>query len=103
MVDRLIRDHDNCAEQMRKAFSFKDALEVHQAAGCFLHFISELKKIAPPERFQQARDGLMEQFMQGFMDADLCHVLSSQVPPGDIKSVSAFRQDRSKHIFSSTK
>lgn len=91
MAERLIRDHDNTAEQLRKAFTFKDALAVHQAAGCLLHFLGLLESMVPSGEFGKMRAELLNQFMQGFMDADLCHVLSAQVPPGDIKSVAAFR------------
>ena len=91
VVQRLIADHDGTAEQLRKAFGFKDAMLIHQAGGCFLHFLSVLQRMSPANSFNDARDRLMDQFMKGFMDADLLHVLSSSVPPGDIKSVGSFR------------
>ena len=91
MADRLIQDHDNTAEQLRKAFNFKEATVIHQAAGCFLHFLSVLQTLAPAAEFEKMRTELLNQFMQGFMDADLCHALSAQVPPGDIKSIASFR------------
>ncbi|CAK9096397.1 FO synthase subunit 1, partial [Durusdinium trenchii] len=91
VVNRLIRDHDNTAPQLRKAFSFKDALAVHQAGGAFLHFLSVLQKMAPAALYTQAEVSLRDQFSQGFMDADLLHVITTGVPPGDIKSVGSFR------------
>lgn len=93
VVNRLIRDHDNTAPQLRKAFSFKDALAVHQAGGAFLHFLSVLQKMAPAALYTQAEVSLRDQFSQGFMDADLLHVITTGVPPGDIKSVGSFRLD----------
>ena len=105
MVRRLVSDHDNTAEKMRKAFSFKDAQTIHQAAGAFLHCLAVLEKMAPASSFPEAKGSLMNQFMQGFMDADLLHMLTETVPPSDIKSVSSFRPANIKidmFVFSKT-
>lgn len=91
VVRRLVSDHDNTAEKMRKAFSFKDAQMIHQAAGAFLHCLAVMEKMAPAGSFHEAKGNLMNQFTQGFMDADLLHMLSETVPPSDIKCVSSFR------------
>ena len=99
MVHRLIADHDSTAEQMRKPFTFKDAMSLHQAGGCFLHFLAILKKMSPASSFDDARAKLEDQFMKGFMDADLLHVLSSSVPPADIKSIGSFRTAKPKILF----
>ena len=93
MLQRLIGDHDNTAPQMRKPFSLKDATAVHQAGGCFLHFLSVLQRMAPTTLFREAEKSLRDQFSQGFMDGDLLHVITSSVPPGDIKAVGSFRTD----------
>ena len=87
----MISDHDGTAEKMRKAFNFKDALAIHQAGGCFLHFLTVLQQLSPARDFNDMATALRNQFMQGFMDADLVHVVLNSVPPGDAKAVGAFR------------
>lgn len=91
VVTRLIGDFDRTAPGLRKALNFKDALALHQAAGLFQHFLRILEQTAPSALFAESRDSLEAQFLQGFLDPDLCHCLTVQVPPGDIKSISAFR------------
>lgn len=91
LVTRLIGDFDKCAKSLRKAVTYKEALLVHQSAACFLHFMKQFEQMAPPTFFAESQENLMNQFHQGFLDPDLCHILTVQVPPGDIKSVTAFR------------
>eukprot|EP00435_Cladocopium_sp_Y103_P060864 s625_g22.t1 len=91
VVDRMLADHDGRAEGLRRALNFRDALLLHQSAGCFLHFLKVMEKSAPSKLFQESKDHLMSQFLSGFMDGDLTHVVTSAVPPGDIKSVASFR------------
>ena len=91
VATRLIGDFDRTAPALRKALNFKDAVVLHQSAGCFLHFLRLLEQTAPAAHFAECCDGLESQFLQGFLDPDLCHSLTVQVPPGDIKSISAFR------------
>ena len=93
MLERLIGDHDNTAPQMRKPFSLKDAMAIHQAGGCFLHFLAILQKMAPATMFKEAEKSLRDQFAQGFMDGDLLHVITTSVPPADIKAIGSFRTD----------
>ena len=97
VVDRLIADHDGKAEGLRKGINFRDALTLHQSAGCFLHFLKVLEKQAPSKIFQESKDHLINQFLSGFMDGDLTHVVASTVPPGDIKSVTSFRLGLKPH------
>ena len=95
-MDRLLADHDGKAVGLQKGISFRDAVVIHQSAGCFLHFLKVMEKQAPSKIFQEAKDHLTNQFLSGFMDGDLTHVVASTVPPGDIKSVASFRLG-SKH------
>ena len=92
MVSRLIGDFDRLAPGLRRAVNFRDAQAVHSAAGCFLHFLRILQHMAPAAFYEECRESLHSQFMQGFLDPDLCHILTVQVPPGDIKGLSAFRR-----------
>ena len=77
-IKRLESDHDATPPPMRKAFTF-------------LHFLSQLQKLSPPAAFEEAEKSLRTQFMLGYMDPDLSHVLESQFPPGDVSSIAAFR------------
>lgn len=91
-MDRLIEDHDSTAEGLRKAISFKDAVKIHQAAGCFLFFLGKFQQLCPEKDFAEYHRGLKSQFMAGFLDADLVSTLEDQVPANaDISNVKAFR------------
>lgn len=90
-VDRMIADHDNKPAQLRKAMTFREAVELHQACGGFLHFLDALEKLAPGSEFQTMQHELHQQFKYGYLDPDILHCLANQVPPGDVKSVGAFR------------
>ena len=41
---------------------------------------------------------LKQQFMYGYMDGDIMHVLETEVPPGQLAAVSAFRPDVSSGL-----
>lgn len=91
-LERIISDHDQTASGMRKALSFKEAVKVHQATGCFLYFLNKLKQICPEKDFPEFERGLKAQFMGGFLDVDLINTLEEQVPAAsDVSSVKAFR------------
>ena len=90
-MDRLIRGFDGVADNMRKAVTFKDALNLHQMCGGYIYFMAELSKMMPPALYAEAEQSLLKAFLDGFIDPDLSHCLSTQVPPGDLKGVAAFR------------
>lgn len=90
-IKRLESDHDATPPPMRKAFTFAQGLAKLQVCGAFLHFLSQLQKLSPPAAFEEAEKSLRTQFMLGYMDPDLSHVLESQFPPGDVSSIAAFR------------
>ena len=91
LVQRLIADYDQCPPGMRKACSYKEALVKHQACAAFLHFLSVLQGMAPPDFFAEAKTSLHGQFMLAYLDPDLVHALETSVPPGNIQSISSFR------------
>ena len=94
-LDRVISDHDQVAPGLRKALNFKEAVKIHQAAGCFLFFMQKLQQLCPEKDFLECQRGLKSHFMSGFLDADLVSTLEEQVPAAaDIKSVKAFRPVR---------
>ena len=92
-LERLRELHDATSLPLRKAPTFKEALKIHQACGCFLFFLQKFKAIVPEKELAEMERGLRSQFMSGFLDGDLLHVLEEQVPlSADIKAVGAFRQ-----------
>ena len=48
--------------------------------------------MAPSKDFPAMERVLMEQFMHGYLDADLQHVLETAVPPGDLAAIGSFRR-----------
>lgn len=91
-MSRILGDWDKTAAPLRKALAYKDAVALHQATGAFLHFVAVLQSSFPAKDFKDASDSLLAQFMEGFLDPDLIHAMSVQVPPGDIRAVGAFRR-----------
>lgn len=91
-VARLLADHDRCPQTMRKALTYKDAVPKHQCCGMFCHLLDCLERNAPATQFKDMQDRLHKMFMESFMDPDLLHMVSSEVPPGDLKTVAAFRR-----------
>ena len=84
-------DFDQTPDSLRKPCNYKDGVDKHRCCAAFMHYLEILQRMSPPSEFATARDSLREQFLSGLMDLDLLHSVQSQVPPGDIKSVSAFR------------
>ena len=101
-LERLLYDHDHCPPSMRKALSFRDGLPKHQACGAFLHYLKMFERMCPAADFAEASDSLTEQFKLGYLDPDLLHGLEQSVPPGDLKSISAFRQRRVVCVLTGT-
>lgn len=91
MVDRFKSQYDHSPPTMRKAIGFNTALYMHQASGCYLHYMREFARLAPPETVSEAEEELLPMLRMGFLDTDLHHSLSSRVPPGDVNDVSALR------------
>ncbi|CAK9022466.1 FO synthase subunit 1 [Durusdinium trenchii] len=90
-AQRVLADYDATPIPLRQAMTYQKALQKHQACGAFLWFLSSLQKMAPSEMWPEIDKSLRSQFSQGYMDPDLLHALETQVPPGDLKSLGAFR------------
>ena len=90
-VERIIGDWDKTPSALRKSLVYRDAVNLHQATAAFLHFLSVLQRGFPAKEFSEAEASLQQQFRQGFLDPDLLHAVNGQVPPGDVRSVGAFR------------
>lgn len=92
-LKRVISDFAGCAKELRRALNYKDALAKHQVCGAFLHFKEPLQAKCPEKEWADLSKEMDEAFFQKFLDAELLSALSSSVPPGDVTSISAFRQD----------
>lgn len=91
-IDRLINAHDGATDSMKKAVTYKEAVGLDQLCGGFIHYCAELEKMMPPTMFKEAQVALRNSFLSAFLDPDLQHCLQTQVPPGDLRGISAFRQ-----------
>lgn len=96
-AQRVLADYDATPIPLRQAMTYQKALQKHQACGAFLWFLSSLQKMAPSEMWPEIDKSLRSQFSQGYMDPDLLHALETQVPPGDLKSLGAFRHQGVKN------
>ena len=60
----------------------------------FLALFSNSAEDGTRHHVQGSREvSLRDQFAQGFMDGDLLHVITTSVPPADIKAIGSFRTD----------
>lgn len=90
-VDRVIGDWDKKPANQRKPLLYKDAINLHQASGAFIHYHDALERGFPAKAFPDASTSLRAQFLEGYLDPDLLHSLNTSVPPGDMKSIGSFR------------
>ena len=88
---RMENDHDLTPPTLRRSLTEKQAVVKHQACACFLHFLKIYERAGPPTEYAEAEESLTSQFMSGYLDPDLGHILESSVPPGELSGVSAFR------------
>ena len=89
---RIEHEYDACVPELRKALTFREASRIHQSCGAFLHFIKQLRDLAPESDFESVYDGLKTQLKLGYLDADFAHVLDTMVPPGDLAAIGSFRR-----------
>ena len=98
---RLETDHDRTPPSLRSSVTEKQAIAKHQACACFLHFLNVFERACPPTEYPEAAESLTSQFMSGYLDPDLGHILETSVPPGDLAAVAAFRPGPSNTITQS--
>ena len=91
MIDRMCSDWDKMHPGMRKPWNVKDTTHIHALCGGYIHFKLLLKSKLPETEFKEVIARLDEQFLLGFLDADLDHALQSTVPPGCLSSVGFLR------------
>ncbi|CAE7945690.1 unnamed protein product [Symbiodinium sp. KB8] len=91
LVQRMSFDYDNTPPTMRKAMCNQCVMLQIQKATGFLHWLHLLEKEAPSKDYDTMATQLKQQFMYGYMDGDIMHVLETEVPPGQLAAVSAFR------------
>lgn len=87
----MCADFDRTPSGFHKAKTYKEAFDLHSSAGGFLHLMQRLKDSVPHTDFLAAETPLKSQWMQGFLDSDIHHMLEESVPPADPNQVSAFR------------
>lgn len=95
---RLEYQFDNAPITLRKALQFKEASRVHLATGLYLALLDKFSQVAPPSEFRHLKASLDTQFNAGYLDGELFHMADEQVPPIDLRSISAFRQGSTLNI-----
>ena len=94
-LSRLVLDHDNTPAPLRKSTGLKDAIKLHQVCGAFLWFQTKMQAMCPESQFADIQKEVSSQFVAGLLDADLLHIVETQVPANsDIKAVAGFRLGR---------
>ena len=76
---------------MRKALTAKEVTTTHQHCAIVLSFLNTLQKTIPSSDAAAAKEKLTTHFFLGALDAELGLIAESTIPPGDLKSVGAFR------------
>ena len=89
-LERLKRDFDR--QPIRKAWTLKDAVDMHSYTGCFLHLMEQLKAEVPSSDLAEAMPQLQNQFFSGYLDAELEHVLEVKTPTTTCADIGFLRQ-----------
>ncbi|CAK9102225.1 unnamed protein product [Durusdinium trenchii] len=97
LIDRICADYDAQPVGMRKALTAKEVTTTHQHCAIFLSFLNTLQKTIPSSDAAAAKEKLTTHFFLGALDAELGLIAESTIPPGDLKSVGAFRSILSNH------
>ncbi|CAK9014178.1 FO synthase subunit 1, partial [Durusdinium trenchii] len=88
---RICSDWDKRPASLRKGLSFKECAEIHTCCGMYLHYIKSMEETAPADAIHGTKEKFLEQFLTSGLDAELLMSAQSTVPPGDPKSIGAFR------------
>lgn len=89
--DRLSGDWDRCPPDQRRLIATKDALTLHSVTGAFTHFRNRLKAHVPKADFDAVSTSLDSQFLSGFLDAELLHLIHSAAPVIELRDCSFLR------------
>ncbi|CAK9106185.1 unnamed protein product, partial [Durusdinium trenchii] len=87
-LQRLTGDWDRQPVELRKTWSLKDAQSLHGACGFFLHVMGELESQVARSDFDDCKDAILSQFMTGFSDPEIDHLLQTTVPPVELRDIS---------------
>ena len=89
LIERMSRDWDRVP--LKKPWGWKDTNSLHSRCGLYLYFRSLLKSTVSDADFAREEPKLRDQFLQGYLDADIEHALLHSAPPGDLKSIGVLR------------
>eukprot|EP00435_Cladocopium_sp_Y103_P050415 s350_g15.t1 len=84
VIKRMCSDFDRMPLGARRPWNFKDTVNLHILCGGFLHFKGLLQRKLSAQEFDETVPKLDDQFLMGFLDADIDHALQSCVPPGEL-------------------
>ncbi len=91
LIQRMCKDWDKQSPNMRKAWTYRDAMALHSVCGGFLYFISLLRNKLPASEFETYYPNMLDQFMMGFLDPDIMHALETSAPPSSMSAVAFLR------------
>lgn len=91
-LERLKGDWDRQPPEYRKQWTVKDAVLLHSVTGAFLHFRNGLKSHIPKADYDAALPNLDSQFLSGYIDAELSHLVSTSVPTMQLRDVAFLRR-----------
>ena len=91
-LQRLTGDWDRQPVELRKTWSLKDAQSLHGACGFFLHVMGELESQVARSDFDDCKDAILSQFMTGFSDPEIDHLLQTTVPPVELRDISFLKR-----------
>ena len=92
LIRRMVADWDKVPSGMRKPWNARDVQNLHAVTGGFLHFTNLLKQKIPTSEYDKSIGEIEEQFMSGFLDVDIAHVLETVPPPGQLEDVGFLRR-----------
>lgn len=90
-IQRLKGDWDRAPSGMKKAWSYKDAFNLHACCGGFLAIMNSLKREIPQSDYLTAEAQIKEQFNLSILDPDITHFLETTVPPVSLNNVNFVR------------
>lgn len=89
LIERMVKDWDRLS--VKKPWGVKETTYLHSMCGAFLHFECLFQQKVSSQEFAAHSRSFRDNFMMGFIDADLEHALSTTVPPGNLSCIGFLR------------
>lgn len=94
-VKLLLERH--CCEwdslSVKQPLTAKNATPMHQCCAVFLHMLKRLQTVLPSADYPGAVATLRSTFLLGGLDNEILTMVTTHVPPANLKAVGAFRRE----------